>query len=187
MMIKNFPEQISGPRLKLIKHDPSKVDLLAPIMFSTIDIDRDRLKVFLPWVNATKTVDDSKAYIQFTHEKWAQGEMFDYGMYVNDLFIGCVGFHHVNWTHECLELGCWLSKDFEGKGYLSEAIKLLEGEAFKLGFNRIEIRCSNKNFRSVEMAKGNQYILDGTLRQNAIEHGQFRDTHIFSKCKSDLL
>ena len=68
-----------------------------------------------------------------------------------------------------------------GMGLITEAVQLLEAECFRLGFHRIEIRCSSKNEKSALVALRNNFVLEGYLKDEMIENGQFRDTFIFAK------
>lgn len=115
-----------------------------------------------------------------------RGISFDFGIYVDKEFVGCIGFHHVDFLNQSLEFGYWISSNYEGKGFVSESLKLLENEAFKIGFYRIEIRCADTNLNSIQLIKNNNYIREGLLRSNTIRNGDFRNTLIFSKIKSDL-
>ena len=88
-------------------------------------------------------------------------------------------------TQRC-ELGYWILGDFEGQGYMSEAVRVLEAACFAVGFHRIGIRCSSKNARSAGVPRRSGYTLDGTLRQHALERGERRDTLVFSKLAATL-
>lgn len=176
---KFFPEILSGERVILKKHEMD----LAKTMFSLIDQDRKRLREFLPWVDPTTTVDDTVNYIKNTHEQWSFSGSFDYGIFrkSDNQFMGNIGVHTINWGHECCEVGYWIIKDFEGNGYITEAVKLLESAALVLGFHRVEIRCSSNNTKSAHVPVRGGYQLDGRLRENRVEHGHYADTLIFAK------
>ena len=176
---KAFPERIESERLALRKHDLA----LAKTMFRYVDTDRDRLRVFLPWVDPTKTVEDIRGYIQRTQDGRKDGTLIDYGMFdpVSRVYLGNAGVHAIQWNHECCELGYWILGQFEGKGYVSEAVRLLERTCFDLDFHRVEIRCSSHNERSAAIPRRLGYTLDGVLRENAIEFDHYRDTLVFGK------
>jgi RimJ/RimL family protein N-acetyltransferase len=91
--------------------------------------------------------------------------------------------HTISWTHESCEIGYWIAKEFEGRGYISETVKLLEDTLFQLGFHRIEIRCSSTNQRSAAVPKRLGYRHEGTLIAHQKEFGQWRDTLIFAKLR----
>lgn len=75
---------------------------------------------------------------------------------------------------------------YEGKGLMSAAVSALEKTCFEIGFNRVEIRCSSLNLNSAGVPKRLGYKLDGTLRQDSLEKGKYRDTLVFSKLKTEI-
>jgi len=174
-----FPDQIEAERVVLRKHELS----FAETMFACIDQDRERLRVFLPWVDASKTLDDTLTYIKKSREEHDSGAGAAFGMYdrVTGVYMGNIGVHAILWDQECCELGYWVLRDYEGKGYVTEAVEALERACFSLGFHRVEIRCSSLNERSAAIPRRLGYHLDGTLRENSIEHGRYRDTLVFGK------
>jgi len=180
-----FREKIEGKKVILKKHNLS----LATNMFSYVDQDRERLEKFLPWVFMTNSVKDEEDYILSTHKKWDEMSLFDYGLFrkEDDLYMGNLGVHTINWESNSCELGYWILGEFEGNGYMSDAVLTLEQYLFQQGFNRIQIRCSSINERSSNIPKRNQYQLDGVLREDAVELGEYRDTKIFSKTAGDYL
>ena len=141
-----FKEKLDGERIYLKKHDVT----LAQTMFDYVDKDRERLSRFLAWVDFTKTVQDEINYIKHTHECWDNGNLFDYGIYRkdDDEYLGNCGVHTIRWDHDCCELGYWILGDFEGQGFMSESVRILERYLFSEGFNRVQIRCSDLNGRS---------------------------------------
>lgn len=171
--------QLDGSRIVLKKHDNS----LAATMFSYVEKDRKRLSQFLPWVSFTRTVEDELNYIQHTHKCWIDGSLFDYGIFrkSDDVYMGNIGLHSIHWGFDRCEVGYWILGDFEGQGYISEALRVLEAHAFSLGFHRIEVRCSSSNQRSANVPISCGYFFDGVLKENSIEQSKYRDTFIFSK------
>ena len=182
MRKKQFPTEIIADRVVLKKHTLE----LADQMFKHIHGDRYRLRQYLPWVDATESTEDSRNYIQLTLDKWKECTMFDFGIFhsKSNAYMGNIGLHSISWPNQRAEIGYWILGEFEGQGLMSDAVSALESTSFEYGFHRIEIRCSSKNIRSANIPKSLGYILDGTLRQDAIENGTFRDTLVYSKLKS---
>lgn len=178
-----LPTRIETSRLSLRRHSLE----LAETMFQCVDGDRQRLREFLPWVDGTRTVEDTAKYIRSTLEAWDKGTGFDYGIFDREsgAYMGNLGLHAIQWEHECCEMGYWILGVFEGRGFMSEAVSALEQACFSLGFHRVEIRCSSKNQRSAAVPARLGYHLDGTLRGNAIEYGEHRDTRVFGKLRTD--
>lgn len=180
---KPFPAKLTGERIYLERHSTG----LAEEMFATIDANRERLREFLPWVDNTKTTQNSREWIQHTLTEWDSLSLFDYGIYLKDSgkYIGSAGVHSINWSVQKCELGYWLSSEMEGQGFMSEAVKLIEAYCFQAKFHRVEIRCSSKNTRSASVALRCGYTLEGELREDARELGKFRNTKIFGKLITD--
>ncbi len=182
---KNFPEEIVSERIILRKH---KIEL-AQTMFKYVNRDRVRLGRFLPWVPFIREVEDEVKYIESTHQKWADGTLFDYGVFrrEDEMYMGNFGVHHIDWSNEHIELGYWILGDHEGKGYVGEAVKALEKVAFNLGFQRIEIRCDPANKRSAAVPQKCGYRQEGHFRKDSKDKdGNLHDTLIFAKIRDDL-
>jgi ribosomal-protein-serine acetyltransferase len=177
----HFPETILADRVTLKRHEVT----LAEKMFQYVDQDRKRLREFLPWVDLTRTINDELSYIQMTHEKWANHELYDYGIFRNSdgLYLGNVGVHNFSWAHRRCEIGYWILGSFEGQGFMSDAVTALEKSIFGIGFQRIEIRCSSANLRSARVPRRCGYRLEGVFADQAIESGRFRDTFVFAKLR----
>ena len=113
---------------------------------------------------------------------------FDYEIYLkeNNSFIGMIGLHSLAWSHDRCEIGYWISKSYEGKGFVSESVIALEQKCFELGFNRLEIRCDPNNIKSGLLAEKCGYTLEGILRENTVHLESYRSTKVFSKIRSDL-
>jgi RimJ/RimL family protein N-acetyltransferase len=170
---------LSGERITLKKHDR----LLAQTMYEYVEQDRERLSLFLPWVDYIKGPEDEKKYIESTHEKWTDGTLFDYGVFRtdSDTYMGNIGVHTIRWDHHCAELGYWILGKYEGRGFMSEAVCVLEKHLFEVGFHRIQIRCSDLNDRSEKVPIACGYLFEGTAREDCIEKGKYRNTKTFSK------
>lgn len=182
---KSLSSKIEGSRIFLKKHD----EALASDMFSYVEKDRERLGQFLPWVPFTKTVEDEVNYIKHTQKCWAEGTLFDYGIFrkSDGLYLGNIGLHSIRWESDRCEVGYWILGDFEGQGYMSEALRILEAHTFESGFHRIEVRCSSINQRSASVPVACGYFFDGVLKENSIEHSKYRHTYIFSKLRTQYL
>ncbi len=178
----SLSEEIAAQRIVLRKHQVES----ATSMFAAIDHDRERLRRFLPFVDMSKAETDTLDYLRMSQEKWESREQFSFSMFLKDgAYIGNIGVHDISWDHRRCEVGYWIIGEHEGKGCVSEALHALEDALFAIGFNRIEIHCSSSNVRSSNVPRRCGYQLDGTLRQDAIENGEYRDTLVFSKLRSD--
>ncbi|MGK7379020.1 GNAT family N-acetyltransferase [Planococcus sp. 1R117A] len=101
-------------------------------------------------------------------------------------FIGSSGLHRIDWEVRKFEIGYWVDHQFEGKGYVSEAVERITRFAFEeLEANRVEIRCDPENVRSRAVAERLKFELEGILRKDTIskmDH-KLRDTCVYAKIK----
>ena len=181
---KKLNEKLIGERVILRRHNES----LAQVMFEYVDSDRERLGRFLPWVDHITKVEDESKYIRTINKLWDESTHFDYGIFLNDgTYIGNIGVHNIRWAYNGAELGFWILGKFEGKGYMSEAVSILENHLFDIGFHRVQIRCSDLNSRSEGVPVRCGYTYEGTAREDVIEKGSYRNTKTFSKLLTDNL
>jgi ribosomal-protein-serine acetyltransferase len=179
------PDELESSRLVLRRHKLEH----APALFKCIDEDRARLCVYLPWVDVTHSVLDVAIYITMTHDRWATGELFDYAIFSkhDDRFLGVVEAHEISWRESRCEIGYWILGRFEGQGYISEALEVLEPALFKLGLHRLEIRCSPANERSAKVPRRNGYRLEPGSSLHSSLHtsseSQTSDALVFVKNK----
>lgn len=182
---KPFPERISGKRIELRKVELS----WARLIFDRIDQDRERLQKFLPWVGLIQTLAHEEEYLRSADEAWKSGKIFDFGIFdlQSDQYLGAVGAHHIDWANENVDLGYWISSRFEGKGYVSEAVTLLECALFDHGFMRVVIRCASHNPRSVSVPRRLNYQWEGLVGNGEIGSRHAEDVLVFAKLNSARL
>lgn len=177
-------EELIGKKvvLKKLKLDDSEV------MFQAVDKDRKRLDIFMPWAKHVTSVQDEIDYIKLQENNWNEFKIFDYNIFERETnkYLGGIGVHNISFEHNRCEIGYWIIGDEEGKGYISSAVKTLEKELFKIGFNRVVIRCDIKNDRSANVPKRCGYTFEGILRECIIDHhGNVTSDAIYSKLKSE--
>ena len=183
MIKRHLPEVIETDRLQLSKHELSS----APLMFEAVESDRLRLREFLPWVDYTATVEDEYAYLHQSQTQWDLYEVYDYTLRQKSdgAYLGNFGVHNISWLGGSCELGYWILGEFEGQGFITESARKLCEILFARGFNRIEIRCTDTNARSAQVARRLNFRREARLRQSTANHGQFEDVFVFAMLRSE--
>ena len=69
------------------------------------DRNRDLLRTWLPWVDAGRTVEDSKNFIRSTLKQFAENNGFQAGIWHEGRLAGVVGYHAIDWEHRSTSLG----------------------------------------------------------------------------------
>ncbi len=187
-MSSDLKKRLSGERIVLIKNRPTFEN--ARVIFKTIEENREHLEPWIPRIKKTKKPEDCLKNLLDKERKSQKKKKADYGIYLNKEYIGNISLFNIDKKNRTAELGYWLSASFVRNGYMTEAVAILEKEAFeKLQLNRIEIRCDQENLSSSKVAKKCGYCYEGKLRQNSFneDSGKFKDIIIFSKLRSEYI
>jgi ribosomal-protein-serine acetyltransferase len=157
-----------------------------PSLFAAIDEDRGHLRRWLPWVDAHKTSIDSEVYARKAHAWWILREDLPVAVETKDgQVLGGSGLHRFDWAVRSFEIGYWVRKTAEGRGLISEAVRLEAAVAFeRLDANRVEIRCDPANERSAAVPRRLGFALEARPSQSTLAvDGAVRDALIFGLTK----
>jgi len=155
-------------------------------MVATIDRNREHLRQWLPWVDATRTVEDALAFIRSSLEIFAAHQGFTTAIWYRDQVAGVVGTHRIDWRNRRAELGYWLAREFEGRGVVTDACRLFIIRLFdEMDLNRVEIRCAAGNTKSIAIPRRLGFKLEGTLRDAELVNGRYHDLLVYGMLKSE--
>jgi ribosomal-protein-serine acetyltransferase len=156
-------------------------------LFEVVDKNREHLKRWLPWVESTTKVEDTKEFITHALSKYAKNGSIQAPIHYNNKLIGMVSlFVHKSYNLDKADIGYWIDKDYNGKGIVTKcANKMLD-----IGFNiynlgKITIHCATDNYNSCNVAKRLKFTFDGTLRKEAKVSGKIEDLNIYSMLKEE--
>lgn len=158
-------------------------------LWEAVDESREHLRPWMPWVDKHVTPDQSEETARRAHGRWLLREDLMVGIFARGTgrYLGGSGLHRIEWDVPSFEIGYWVRKSEAGKGYVTEAVKLLCGLAFdELSANRVFIKCDANNTRSAAVPKRLGFVHEATLRNasRAIS-GDLRDTLIFALTPAD--
>lgn len=149
-------------------------------------IQRDRIKRAQIWPGFNE-LSDLQQYIQNASKANPAQEVVYIISIPNNNAVGTIHIHTLNYFDHKLELGYWIENQFEGQGFVSESIKLIEQEIRQLGFHRIEIKCPEQNKESIRVAEKNNYQLECVAKHDCVVNGEFRSTCHFAKVFDEKL
>lgn len=141
-------------------------DDYADAMFSVIDENRAYFREWLPWVDGTKTVLDTRQFIAFTEKQFAVSGIINMAILYNGQFAGTVGTHDINRENRSTSIGYWLAPAFNGKGIMTKSVACLLDYLFdKMKLHRVEIRAAVDNQASRAIPERLGFTLEGTARE----------------------
>ena len=153
-------------------------------IFAIIEANRELFSRWLIWVHDTKTVEDTKAFINASLEKYARQQVIDMPIFYHERLVGIIGLMGLGkrrYEVPQAELGYWMDEAFHGKAIMRRALrKVLEIGFEKYGCEKIKIRCAGENLRSCNVAKKLGFVYEGTLRKDIVVNGRVMDANIYS-------
>lgn len=138
-------------------------------IFESVNINREYLKKYMPWVDGVISIKDSLDFIKISKEKYAKGEGFDSGIWYDEKFVGTIGFHSMNKLSNEVSLGYWLDERVSGKGLVTKSAKAFIDYAFNVyKVNRVEIRCAKSNTKSRAIPIRLGFVQEGIIREGEL-------------------
>lgn len=158
----------------------------AEAIFQLTDVNRTHLKEWLPWVDFTRTVEDSAMFIEQTMKKEAQNNGFEAGIFSEGELVGVIGLHSINNANKSTSIGYWLAATASGKGIMTKATKAVLAYCFEeLGLNRIEIKAATANGKSRAIPERLGFVHEGTLRQAEWLYDHYVDHELYAMLRDD--
>ncbi len=156
-------------------------------IFNIIDGQREYLGKWLPFVEFTKKVSDTKSFVDSIVS--AVDDKFEYVFTIRkqDQFIGLIGFKDTDRLNRKTEIGYWISKNYQGQGIVSRSVAKLCHFAFEeLAMNRIQIKCAVENTASIKIPERLGFQFEGIERDGELlTENSYTDLKVYSKLKSD--
>ncbi|MDF1663749.1 MAG: GNAT family protein [Planctomycetota bacterium] len=158
----------------------------SPALFQAVDDNRDYLRRWLPWVDATQQQSDSRQFIDWSLKQFLNGNGMHTGIWFESILVGVVGFASINSSNSSGSIGYWLVESAQGNGLVTQSCRAIIRHGFcKLKLNRIEIRCAvdNSGSRRIPERLGFQY--EGTLRDVEKIGERYLDHAVYSLIRRD--
>jgi len=164
-----------------------QIELLdAKRVFELTDKSRSFLKEWLPWLDFTKSVEDTKVFIRDCLKGYAENKSLNTVILFNGEIVGVAGFNSINWNNKTAYIGYWLGEDFQGKGIMSKVAAALTDYAFThLRLNKVEIRAAVNNKKSRSIPERLGFVNEGTIRQAEWLYDHYVDHAVYGILASE--
>ncbi len=155
-------------------------------LFDLITANRDYLSAWAPWTEFTNCVEDTEKYITESLEMIEKDKIPHYGMYADSTLIGLIGLNKKDNLNHSANAGYWISQDYQNKGIVSDALKIIISIAFtQTDVNRIELCAGVENFKSQKVAQRCGFVKEGIRREGEKIKGAYIDLQIYSLLKRE--
>ena len=174
------PYRIETERTVLRCYNPADAQLLQ----EAITLSMDHLRPWMPWIKFEPEGVAAKAErLRAFRGRFDLDQDYIYGIFTPDEsdLIGGTGLH-TRIGEGALEIGYWISVNYVGQGYATEAGAALTKVAFEVSaIERMEIHCDPANMRSAAVPSKLGYIHEATLRHRAVTaDGEPRDSMVWT-------
>lgn len=168
--------------LVLKKFEPADANEL----FSLLDANRKALRQWLPFVDGTKSSEDSLEFIRSTQKSYDSHQSLQCGVWYQGRLAGAIGHHRIFWLNKWTSIGYWLGEEFYGKGTMTKAVKGLLKHSFEdLQLNCVEIAAAVENKKSRAIPERLGFKEEGVLRQREWLYDRFVDHAVYSILSSE--
>jgi ribosomal-protein-serine acetyltransferase len=154
----------------------------AEALFALVDANRSHLRRWLAWVDHNTEPEHTRQFIVAGLENFAHNQGVSTGVFYRGQLVGTLGSAKFNMEDRVVELGYWLSAEFEGRGIITRACRaILHYLIEERGFNRVQIRCATGNHRSCAIPERLGFTREGVLRQEGrVADGSYVDLVMYS-------
>ncbi len=159
---------------------------LAEPIFGVVDRQRAYLRRWLPWVDATLSVEDTREYIRTAMRQNSEGTALNTILLHGQEVAGALSVVHFSPANRKCELGYWLREDLQGQGLMTQACAAFIAYLFRgRQWNRIELYVAADNGKSLAVAERLGFTREGTLRQALYLHGRYWDMTVWSVLREE--
>ena len=130
-----------------------------------------------------RTIEDSRGFIDSVLGKYANKQTSEWGLVLKETgkLVGTCGFVWWKPEHAKAEFGYALSREYWGKGLMTEAAAAVMAFGFeKMKLHRLEARCITTNTGSEKVMLKNGMKYEGTMRDMVYEKGGFKTLKLYS-------
>lgn len=176
------PDLHMGLRIEVgdgIELRPVRLEDAEPIYF-LVEVNRERLGQWLPWVPAVQSAADEAAFIRGTHEQLESGTGLSCVMLVDRAIAGTMSCS-INVANRSAEVGYWVAESFGGQGVVTRGVRAMTTFLFAdLDMHRVAIRAATDNARSRAVPERLGFVHEGTQRHAEILNDEFFDLEVYS-------
>ncbi len=148
-------------------------------IFAAIDSERAYLGRWLPFVQFTRSEEDSLRFVRSVLEAPYREAVFT--IRDGERFIGLIGFKSTDPYARTTEIGYWLREAWQGRGIVTLAVKALCRLAREeLAIRSVAIKCATGNLPSNRIPQRLGFTLDHVERQaELLEDGHYADANVY--------
>lgn len=150
-------------------------------VFAVVDSQRDYLGKWLPFIETTLKVEDSKAFIKASIGLSSGYSDALFTIRNEGVFMGMIGFKATDLHNRRTEIGYWLREEYQHRGIMTKCVSFLcELAKSELNIHRIQIKCAVGNTASHNIPKSLNFKFEGIERDGELLSDGYIDVEVWS-------
>jgi ribosomal-protein-serine acetyltransferase len=150
-------------------------------LFMVVEANRSYLRQWLPWLDGSRSAEDTRAFIRTSLQALAAHNGFAGGLRYQGRLVGGLGLHKIDWANRATSIGYWIAEQAQGHGLVTRACAVLLDHLFgELGLNRVEIACATGNRRSCAIPERLGFTREGIARESEWLYDHYVDVVVYS-------
>ncbi len=150
-------------------------------LFALTDTNREYLRQWLPWLDRTKSVDDTEKFIDFVLSQHASQQSLILMILYDGVIAGVVGHNKIDQLNRIGYIGYWLGAAYQRKGLMTTSCQALIAYSFTtLNLDRLIIACATKNHQSRAIPERLGFIHESTIPNVEWLYDRFVDHEIYA-------
>ena len=151
-------------------------------LFQLTDRNRIFLRQWLPWLDRTRSAEDTRSFLRQQLQRFSNGEALTVTIFYKEAMAGVAGFNSIDQINGIGYVGYWLGEEFNGKGIMTAVVRDLIsiGREF-YALQKIDIRCATDNRRSRAIPERLAFMHEGTLRRAEKLYEKWHDHEVYAQ------
>ena len=155
-------------------------------LFSVVDANRQHLRKWLPWLDASTRPEHTRQFIAECLQQDAKNDGFVCAIRLTGRIVGVAGYNRIEWSNKSVEIGYWLSRKAVGCGIVTRCCRVLIDHAFNsLGLNRVSIPVAVGNKRSRAIPERLGFTREGVIRDAEWLYDHYVDHVLYAMLRRD--
>ena len=148
--------------------------------YDIVGKQRDYLSQWLTWPSHAKSEEFFLSFIKKSLHDYANGESLVCAMIFCEELVGNISFNTISYELKKVEIGYWLSCDYQGKGIVTKSVSKLISYAFnELNMEKVQISAAVDNDSSRRVCERLGFKLEGVISNTENLNGRIVDHAIY--------
>ncbi|ELV7515502.1 TPA: GNAT family N-acetyltransferase [Photobacterium damselae] len=152
----------------------------APQYLEVVNRDRAYLSQWLSWPELAQDEAFFLSYIKFSLLNYADGRALVCAVIYQNALVGTVSLNHIDETLKKVEMGYWVSEEYQGRGIITRSATTLIDMAFTdLGMLKVQISAAIENKASRKVCERLGLTLEGIITRAENINGRVVDHAVY--------